>query len=288
MAAMGANEVKRLVGGFALGVAAAVLVGLAVATIVLRPWERGCAGRSVAEIQQSGALRVGYALEPPHSYRVDDEVVGHSADLARRVAAELGIANVQWRLAEFHELIPLLEAGEIDMVAAGMFVTPERRLRVAFSRPTALVHPGLLVRRGNPLDLQSYTDLARHPTARVGVLAGAVEEADTEVAGIPEARVLVLPDAQAGLGALLNDEIEALALSMPSLRWLEHREGVGAEVEAVACEECFVDEIAFAFRLDDECLRLAWDEQLGRVMAEPAYEGAVAEAGLKLPGKRRP
>lgn len=121
-----------------------------------------------------------------------------------------------------------------------------------------------------------------------GVLAGAVEEADVAAAGVEQQRVLVLPDAHAGLGALLNGEIDALALSMPSLHWLEQREGAGAEVEAVACEECFVDEIAFAFRREDECLRRAWDEKMERVMGDAAYLQALTEAGLKMPGRRRP
>lgn len=265
------------------------LVALVVAVIgLVLAFRRDCSGRSVADIEREGALRVGYAIEPPHSYVADDEVMGHSAELARRIAADLGISQVRWRLAEFHELIPLLREGEIDVIAAGMFVTPERRELVAFSIPSALVHPGLLVRRGNPADLKSYTDIAKHTTARVGVLAGSVEEADTQAAGIASERVLVLPDAHAGLASLLNDEIDALALSMPSLRWLEQREGVRAEVEAVACEECFVDEIAFVFRHEDECLRLAWDGHLARVMTEPDYHLRLTDMGLKLPGKRRP
>src|SRR5690606_6122996 len=100
---------------------------------------------------------------------------------------------------EFGSLIPGLQAGRFDMIAAGMYILPERCAQVSFSNPTYSVGEAFIVAKGNPLALHSYADVAKHPTATLGVVAGAVERAYARASEIPDDRVAVFPDAPSAL-----------------------------------------------------------------------------------------
>ncbi len=118
-------------------------------------------------------LRLGYAEEYPYSFRdASGRVTGESAETARAVLDRLRIKDVRGVLVDFADLIHELELGEIDMIAAGMFITPQRSRRIDFSLPTAEVGQGLLVRPGNPENLHSYADLAGRSDVVVAVLSG--------------------------------------------------------------------------------------------------------------------
>ncbi|MBL8112631.1 MAG: transporter substrate-binding domain-containing protein, partial [Acidobacteria bacterium] len=133
--------------------------------------------RSLERPLRSGVLRVAYAVEPPYAYvGADGQVTGESPELARRVIGGLGIPEVRFIQTEFGSLLPGLQAGRYDVVASGMFITPERARVVSFSIPTFRVRQGLLVREGNPRDLHSYRDAVASPEVRVAVVSGSVEE----------------------------------------------------------------------------------------------------------------
>lgn len=73
---------------------------------------------------------------------------GLEIDMARRIAADLGIGRVRFVNEAFFSR--LLTAGDKpwDMAIAGITITPDRRERVAFSRAYLDADQGVLVRRG--------------------------------------------------------------------------------------------------------------------------------------------
>ena len=120
-------------------------------------------------------LRVGYAIEAPFAHLgTDGSVTGESPETAKRVAARLG-REIEWRRTDFGSLIADLENGRIDVIAAGMFITPERGRRIAFSDPSCRVLQGLLVPMNNPLRLDSYEAVAASPHVRVAAIGGSIE-----------------------------------------------------------------------------------------------------------------
>ena len=110
------------------------------------------ADSSLRALQRAGTIRVGYAVEAPYAFVTPDgEITGESPEMAKRIVGRLGIRSIVWRGMEFRSLIDELEAGNIDLIASGLFVTPERARRVAFSKVTFHVRSGLLVAKGNPI-----------------------------------------------------------------------------------------------------------------------------------------
>ncbi|WP_028111133.1 basic amino acid ABC transporter substrate-binding protein [Ferrimonas futtsuensis] len=77
------------------------------------------------------------AAFPPFEYMGGpngDEVKGFDIDIARQIAEDAG-KTLKVENMKFDSLIVALNAGKIDMIAAGMTITPERQKAVNFSQP---------------------------------------------------------------------------------------------------------------------------------------------------------
>src|SRR5262245_55015352 len=99
----------------------------------------GCAPASTAgpaptsvlgRIRTKGELVVGTAasMPPLNMTTKTGEIIGLEIDLARAMADAM---RVKLRLAPmpFSDLLPALEAGQVDMILSGMSMTPERNMR---------------------------------------------------------------------------------------------------------------------------------------------------------------
>ncbi|MBX3745268.1 MAG: transporter substrate-binding domain-containing protein [Verrucomicrobiae bacterium] len=241
---------------------------------------------SLRRVREAERFRVGYAVEAPFAF-VDatGRVTGEAPEVARRVAAQVGLERLEWRQYEFGELIGALEDHEIDMVAAGMFVSAERAVRVRFSRPTCRVAQGLLVLAGNPRGLHSYGDIAGRG-ARVAIVAGSVEESLLEATGVPAERRVRVPDAAAGRAAVVSGFTDGLALSAPTIRWML----ANGRAEGLEMAEPFEpmrqdgEEVAgypaFVFRRGDRTLGEAWDRVLETFLGSMEHRELVRPFGI--------
>lgn len=222
---------------------------------------------SLARARADGVIRIGYAVEPPYAFVAPDgEVTGESPEVAKTLVTRLGIERIAWSQMAFSELIPALQRGRIDVIAAGLFVNEERARQVRFSRPTFRVRPALLVAKGNPHGLRACEDLLGQPELRVAVLAGSVEQVLLLRVGLADDRLVQVPDALTGYKAVESGLVDVLALSSPTLRWrLEQAPLAGTELVQVPDQPTTLVGIdygigAFAFRLTDQRLAQAWDE----------------------------
>jgi polar amino acid transport system substrate-binding protein len=237
-------------------------------------------------IRASGVLRIGYAVEPPYAFIASDGLVtGESPELARLVAREMGVQRIEWVLTTFDALIPDLREGRFDAVAAGLFVTPEREALVAFAEPSLAVRAGLLVRKGNPLRLLDYRDAIADPAARVAVVSGSVEEHRLRARGMPDTRLLVVPDAITGSRAVESGAADALALSRPTTRSLARQFPGLAAIAVVGSAAPGGPEAEFqaaaAFSRAHPRLLEAWNAAQARVVGSPEHLRAVAPFGFE-------
>lgn len=89
----------------------------------------------LAAIQQRGSLRIGVSLFAPWtSQDADGALEGFEIEVGKRVAQAMGV-DPEFKVYVWDEIIAGLERDEIDMIAAGMSITPFRALRVDFSDP---------------------------------------------------------------------------------------------------------------------------------------------------------
>lgn len=253
--------------------------------------------RSLTRFQQDGVLRIGYAVEAPYAFlKHGGEVTGESPEVAKRIAARLGIRQLEWRQLEFGSLLAALESGRLDVIAAGMFITPERAQLVRFSEPTFHVKQGLLVPKGNPRQLHSYQDILPLTDLTIAVLDGSVEEALLRQMGLPEHRFVRVPDALAGRVAVETGVAGGLALSSPTLQWMALREQLGKTELAQPfappeqARHARLGYGAFAFRRQDRQLYSAWNAALKTFIGSPEHLKLITEFGFtaaELPGQAR-
>ncbi len=109
------------------------------------------------------------------------KVVGFDVEVAKAIAAKVGLP-LKIEDMKFDSLLPALDAGKVDMVLAGMTITPDRARNVDFSAPYYKATQVVLIRKGDPAptrkeDLQGRTVAVQLGTTGAGV---AVELAGQE------------------------------------------------------------------------------------------------------------
>ncbi|CAG4894213.1 ectoine/hydroxyectoine ABC transporter substrate-binding protein EhuB [Paraburkholderia gardini] len=268
---MKAKHTSGLLG--ALCVAAAALVTQA---------QGASAETTLQRIQRTGEVRIGYANEAPFAYTTPDgKVTGESPEIARKIFAKMGVKKVDGVLTEWGSLIPGLRAGRFDVIAAGMYITPERCKQVAFADPQYQIEDTLLVLKGNPKNLHSFGDIGKQPDLKLAVMAGAVELANSRDAGVKDAQLIQVPDTTAQLQAVRARRADAAAGTTLTMKGLAAKDA--GQVEAVAK---FTDDPkhtgygALAFRPEDTDLRDAVDKQLHAWLGTPDHLQTVAPFGF--------
>lgn len=80
-------------------------------------------------------LRVGLSPDyPPLAYKDQGQLAGIDVAAAEVLGEQLN-RKVEFVEKEFTQLIPALQAGQIDIIMSGMTITPERSEKVSFSKP---------------------------------------------------------------------------------------------------------------------------------------------------------
>lgn len=89
---------------------------------------------------------------------------GFEPAVAALLGEELG-RPVEWVRVPWVEMIPTVQAGGADGVLCGQGITPTRQEQVDFTRPYAVFHEGVLVRRGS--GITGAADLAGRRVAAI-------------------------------------------------------------------------------------------------------------------------
>lgn len=230
----------------------------------------------LAELQESGTVTIGFANEEPYAYEEDGELKGAAVDIAAAVFSELGIDNMESQLANFGSLIPGLQADQFDVVTAGMAITPDRCEQAAFGEPEMVYGEGIVVQAGNPLNIQSYQDIADNPDIRVSVMSGATEVGYLESVGVSDDQITTADDIPATFSAIQSDRADVTTATEMTLRMAV--ETAGEDLEFVdSFEQPDIEGVpsygAAAFSQDNTELRDAYNEKL----KELKEDGTVAE-----------
>ncbi len=132
---------------------------------------------------------------------------GYEPSVAEALGAELGLP-VEWVMVPWIDMIPAVQRGDADAVLCGQGITAERLSQVDFTRPYAIFHEGVLVRRGAGI---------RGPADLVGRRVAAIENstnmalAETFTGAIPVAFGAGSDDVYADmLAALASGEVDAV------------------------------------------------------------------------------
>ena len=167
----------------------------------------GVAGAgSLQDVLMRGEIRVGVTLAAPWVIRDDDgEYRGFEIDIARRLAADLDV-EVRFLSYEFGQLIRALEADEIDLIAAGLTISPERALHVNFSQPYAIGGIGIATNLTSTAEVGRLEDLD-DPQFTIAVLDRSVA-AELARRVLPRATLEPFATEEEAAAALIAGEVD--------------------------------------------------------------------------------
>lgn len=172
-----------------------------------------------AHISTTGRLTVGVEVPfAPFEFKNSaGEIVGFDVDLINAVARTLGLVAEYRNLANFEDIVPAVQRGDLVIGAAGITDTREREQRVDFVN---YFRAGTLwvQRPGPPIDPNAACGL------RVGVQSGSLQATDQVPAksdacvatGLKPIQMVVFMLHNELTQALLNGELDAMSLDSPA------------------------------------------------------------------------
>ena len=250
--------------------------------------EQAQATDTLAAAKAAGRVRIGYANEAPFAYMDSQkgQVTGEAVEVARLVLERMGIKEVEGVLTEFGGLIPGLQAKRFDIIAAGMYITPQRCGQVVFSNPTYGVDAAFLVPKGNPKQLHSYGDVAKQPDIKLGVVVGAIEADYARESKVADEQIVVFPDAVSAYAGVQSGRADAYAATALTVNDLLNKQGDGGLERAAPFANPVIEGEdvrgygAFAFRKEDAAFAEAFNAELATLLGSEAHAKAVEPFGF--------
>lgn len=190
--------------------------------IVLAMFCVGASADGLDDVLERGTLRVG--VSPFAPWMIEGEggaLSGFDIDVGNKVAQDMGV-KAEFRNYKWEDIIPALEKGEIDMIAAGMAITPGRALRISFTQGYS--DAGISLATNTPmtrhigkleqLNTEGIVIAVVRDTVSVGVAQGLFGKAETRT----------FDSATTAQQAVLDDEAHAYvgATPLPKFLSLQH------------------------------------------------------------------
>lgn len=158
-------------------------------------------------------LVVGTSADYPPYAQIDlatGEIVGFEIDIMHEIARRLD-KKIIIKDMPFTSLIIELMSGQIDLIAAGLSPTPERKKAVLFSYPYIDNDQLLIMSKKNSSPITNLADLYGKTVA---VNTGYTS--DTFLSKIPEISLIRLKSPADGFMALQTDSVDAFAIVQSS------------------------------------------------------------------------
>ena len=143
-------------------------------------------GSKLDTLKSDGKITVGIAGEQPYAFLDHGKLTGEDPTVQMAIWKAAGINTVEAKQVSFDALIPGLNAGDFDVISAGMFINPTRCQQAAFSEPVYCAPNAFLVPPGNPDNITDFKSVA-NAGIKLGVFSGAVEGGYAAKAGVEKA-----------------------------------------------------------------------------------------------------
>lgn len=203
--------------------------------------------RTFDNMIEKGEVRMGVSLFAPWTMRgKDGRLIGSEVDIAHRLAADMGV-TAKLSVYEWDQLINALRMGEIDIVVAGMAVTPSRALAVNFSQPYAFSGVDLVANSERTKQFKSVKDVQKKSVS-IGVVSGTISEKVAK-RRFEKSTIRIFPTQAKVEEALLKGELHAYVGSSPGPKFLAIRHP--EKVDLPLSKPLHISREAFAVRKGD-------------------------------------
>ncbi len=238
---------------------------------------------TLERVKAQGYVRIGFANEAPFGYATPDgKLTGEAPEVAKAVLARMGIEEVDGVLTEFGALIPGLQAGRFDIIAAGMFINPKRCEQIQFSEPSYGIGQAMLVKAGNPSGIADYQSFVDNKDLKLAVMSGAVEAGYARDAGVDPSQLVNLPDQSSLVKAVQAGRADAAALTALSIADMAQKaEGVESTPPfGEVAGKSVKGHGGFGFRKEDKDFYEAFNTELKAFLGSPEHIELVTPLGF--------
>jgi polar amino acid transport system substrate-binding protein len=191
--------------------AGAALAGCSMLNGQSRP---GSASPVLDRITQRGELRVGTSgTQPPLSATAKDgSLMGFDIEIANAMARAMGVKLTLVPM-DFHDLLPAVEKGEVDMVLSGLTMTPQRNMKVAFVGPYLVSGMSLLTKSKTMSKLRKAEEI-NTATVKVAALRGSTAEKFAQ-SNLPKVQLTLVDTLDEGVAQVREGKVDALLADHP-------------------------------------------------------------------------
>ena len=152
------------------------------------------------------------AQPPLNATSKTGDIIGLDADIAKRIAANMGVA-IEFKTMPFPDLLPALGAGKVDLVISSMTITPQRNMQVAFIGPYFISGKGILTKTKHLEALQSVAGI-NQAQFKITALKNSTSQRFVEREA-PKAKVVPADSYDQAIEKLFNDEVDILIADSP-------------------------------------------------------------------------
>lgn len=226
-------------------------------------------------------MRFAFLQEPPFCFTdALGRAGGCDTQLASKICQMLELADFSPIETEFAELLPGVANGRWDMTT-GLFISDERRKLVGFTRPIWSLPDGLMVAKDDPLGLEGYRSLARHPSALLAVISDQIQHQTALHNGVPPERVRTFATQAEAANAVAIGAVQAYAsVAMAHRGYIARRPGALLDVVDVPASEKQPAAGAFALAKSNAALSQRIDSCLADVLGSPWHRKMMSEYGF--------
>ena len=195
-------------------VAMLVAVALVAGSAQLAMAAGGTVSSVLDRIQAKKELVVGTAADMPplNMTTKEGQIIGLEVDIASLFAGGMGV-KLTLKQVKFSDLLPALEAGQVDMVISGMTILPERNLKAAFVGPYFVSGKSILTKAANA-DALSDSSKINNPDKVLVTLKGSTSQLFVERV-FPKARLVLTDDYDQAVAMVREDKAHAMVADYP-------------------------------------------------------------------------
>ena len=254
-----------------------LFVLLAAAGVFAAGAEAQTAPDTLGKIKAAKSINVGYSPDSlPFSYKTsNDQPVGYSIDLCKRVIAQIGRAvgvpdlKVNWIAGSAAERVQMVAGGKADLECANTSETQTRLATVDFSNLIFVDGGGFLVKSDSPVN--RIADMGGKKIALLKVTTTEARLTEQLSRRLITATVLPIGDAAEGVkmleagtaDAYAGDKIKLIALAA---------QAADPKKLAMLTEDLSFEPYAFALPRNDSAFRLEVNKGLTQIFLSPDVE----------------
>lgn len=202
----------------------------------------------------------------------DGNLTGFDVDLVNAIAEDQGF-KVEWENLQFDGLIPALQAGNINIIASGFSINPEREKQVDFSDP--YYDSGLVVVvKDDNNDIKGVDSLTSDMKVAAQIGTTGAEKADKLKSDGKIADTVILPQVDTAMMQLKNGDVQAVIIDKPVAEAYASSDDSGIKIVGKTMN---ADQYGIAVKKGDKDLQAALNAGLKNVKENGTYDKIVSK-----------